>query len=151
MDGTLGDAAPLLAVLQGSPKPLPYGGTYDLSQVLRTGNAGQGKFINLTGGVGVKNFQVLDDRGKAVYTEPTVTVKNDVDYILGKAATTTAAMTAAATNPADARSADQAIVRSLTVDMPTSQALAVKFAGRVVDPMNKRIIKGIDQAPRCQA
>jgi hypothetical protein len=140
VNGALADATPLLQVLQGAPKPLPYGGTYALTQALGTGTAATGKLLRLLGGVDVTDFQMLDDTGKAVYTEPTVAIKNDLDYIIGNPLPTTM--------PTDrARSTDQAIVRSLTVDMPASQALAINFSGRVADPFNKRVIKGLGTDP----
>lgn len=143
IDGTLADATPLLQVLQGAPQPLPYGGTYDLNQNLGTGAAAAGKLLRLAGSIDITNFQMLDDNGNVVYTEPTVAIKNDLDYIVGKTLPTT--------NPTDrARSTDQAIVRSLTVDMPTSQALAINFSGRVADPFNKRVIRGLGASPAAE-
>jgi hypothetical protein len=138
--GALADATPLLQVLQGAPQPMPYAGTYSLTQALGTGTAATGKLLRLVGGIDVTNLQMLDGTGKAVYTEPTVTIKNDLDYIVGSALPTTM--------PTDrARSTDQAIVRSLTVDMPSSQALAINFSGRVADPFNKRVIRGLGSEP----
>jgi hypothetical protein len=154
VDGTLGAAAPLLAILQGADKPMPYGGTYALSQAIGSGRATLGNLLKLVGSITVTNFQVLGDTGKAVYTEPTVVIKNDLDYIIAKtdpapvidpAVADSGTTTAPTARPA--RSNDQAIVRSLTLDMPASQALAIKFTGRVGDPMNKRVIRGIGQDP----
>jgi hypothetical protein len=147
LDGTLTDARPLLQVLQGSAKPMPYGGGYDVTEAIHSGAVKEGKLLNLVGGIGVTSFQIFDDGGKVLYTEPTVTIKNDLDYILAKS--DDAAAAPAATSPASppARSNDQAVVRSLTLEMPASQAVALNFQGRVVDPLNKRIIRGVGSAP----
>ena len=56
IDGTLADATPLLAVYQNA-KPMPYAGTYDLTQSLATGAADKGKLIRLNGTAGVSDFQ----------------------------------------------------------------------------------------------
>jgi hypothetical protein len=150
VDGTLGDATPLLALLQGQDKPMPYGGTYDVSQALGSGAANLGKVLKLAGGIDITNFQVLDDSGKPVYTEPTVAIKNDLDYIVSNTPPVTPATEGSVAPAASARpvrSSDQAIVRSLTVNLPASQALAIDFSGRVVDPFDKRVIKGIGPDP----
>jgi hypothetical protein len=145
VDGALGDATPLLAVLQGAAKPMPYGGTYALAEDIGSGKATQGKLLKLNGGIDITNFQIFDDTGKAVYTEPTVALKDDLDYLIASVTPSPDPTTAPTeTNP---RSRDEAIVRSLTVNLPSSQALAINFSGRVADPLNKRIIKGLGTDP----
>ena len=135
IDGTLGDATPLLAVYQNA-KPLPYAGTYTATQLLSTGTADQGKLIRLDGTAGVSDFQELGDDGKPAFTEKQIDVKNNLDYVMGQTDPTT-----------QKRAVDQAIVRTFSINMSSSQAMAISFVGRVVDPMDKREFRGIGSDP----
>jgi hypothetical protein len=120
LDGKIDELTPLLAVLQGSPTQLPYGGDYSMAQNLTT----QGQQILLKGQGGINGLKVKDsaDHNKVIFSEDKVSIANDVQL---------------------ATDTKTATVRSLTVEMPQSQALAVKFNGQVIDWENARKIKGV--------
>ncbi|HEY7088698.1 MAG TPA: hypothetical protein VH518_11455 [Tepidisphaeraceae bacterium] len=106
LDGKIEDVTPILAVLQGGEQ-MPYGGTYALNQQIMT----SGNKPTLKGSIDVSDFRVMD-KGKAVFTEPQLAVRNNLDVDL--------------TNKKIA-------VQQLTVDMPKSQALSLSFVGGIND------------------
>ena len=79
---------------------------------------------------------MLDDNGKPAVTEKQIDVKNDVDYIMATPDTSSTKKTA-----------DQAIIRNLSVNMTSSQALMMTLVGRIIDPTDKKEFRGIGSDP----
>jgi hypothetical protein len=119
--GSIDSLVPLLAVLQGAER-LPYGGKFDVTQKLATA----GKNSTLVGAMNISGFQVLDaSTRKPVFTESQIAIRNDVGLdIAGHIAS----------------------INNFSVDMPQSQALAVKANAKVIDWENARQIQGVDSA-----
>ncbi|HZZ43153.1 MAG TPA: hypothetical protein VFE58_09465 [Tepidisphaeraceae bacterium] len=72
VSGQLQAVSDLLTVVQGSP--MPYKGAYVLTEKLNT----DGNTVGLAGNIDVTNLQVLDDTGKASFTEDKLAVTNDL-------------------------------------------------------------------------
>ena len=121
LDGRLDEVTALLAVVQGTPEQLPYSGDYSLAQTVKT----QGQRISLNGEGNVAGLKVRDkaDANHVLFSEDRVNLANQADIALDQ---------------------KTAIVRSLSVEMPQSQALGVKFNGQVVGWDKARTIKGVD-------
>jgi hypothetical protein len=114
LEGKLDDITPLLAVVRGA-EPMPYGGAFVVSQQVATRD---GK-ATVSGTADVKDFQVLDGR-KAVFTEPQVAIRNDMDVDLTQ---------------------QKLAVKTFTVEMPTSKALSASFTGGVNFWLDRREIR----------
>ncbi|WP_428937897.1 hypothetical protein [Fontivita pretiosa] len=112
--GTIEDATPLLAVLQGGPE-LPYRGAYQLAQQLGT----RGDVTTLNGSIDVTKFQVLGKDNRPAFTEDRIAVRNDIALNLPKQVLR---------------------IANLSIEMPQSQALAVKLVGGVNDWSGARLI-----------
>ncbi len=121
LEGTLEALSPLLNVLSGSP--LPYTGSYVTTQTIGTRNTEgtRGTLIALNGDLTANDFTVYDAGGKPSFTEKRVNLRNDIDVF---------------------PQAKELIVRQVTLDMPESQAVAMKFVGRVKDWEQNRNITG---------
>jgi hypothetical protein len=116
--GTLDQAGGLIDALQGQkPGTFAYRGGYNLTQDLGTA----GNSISLAGAITIDKFQVIQD-GKPAFEEPQVAIRNAVDVD---------------TNAANAT------IKQLSIDMPSSKALYVSVAGRIIDWNNARILTGI--------
>lgn len=113
--GSLDSATPLLAVLQNAP-PMPYAGSYVLSQ-----NVGStGSTTALKGSVDITNFKVLPQaQGEAGFSEPKISIRNDLSMDLTQ---------------------KKISVQTLTLAMPQSQALGVNLVGGIDGWSDKRQI-----------
>jgi hypothetical protein len=118
--GSFDNASSLITVLQG--QPLPFGGDFTVVQTL----SGGGGASKLAGSIDVTNFKVYDENHREQFTENQIAIRNDVNLDLNQ---------------------HNAAVNTLTVDMPNSHALGVKFTGQVLDWVNARTIKGLGSDP----
>src|SRR5262249_55003229 len=104
--GTIEQVTPLLAVVQDAPARL-YAGKYDLTQKIST----NGPRTVLEGSIDVNDSRVLaENRRDAIFTEPQVAIRNNLNI-----------------DP----NGQKVAVKTLTIDIPKSQALAISFAGGV--------------------
>jgi len=111
--GELAAIAPLLAVIQGG-EALPYAGRLKVTQQLS--NAGDA--VNLNGAITIDNLHMRDvATGKITPLEKQLAVRNDISADLVKS---------------------NAQIRSLTVDMPQTNALSIKLSGAVADWVTER-------------
>ncbi len=116
LSGSLANVTPLLAVVQGGDE-LPYRGDFAIAQNIAT----KDNNVTLKGDITTKQFQVLDasDRTKVVFSEPVVTINNDLVADLAQ---------------------KNATINTLSVDMPESKAVGVKLTGAIKDWETKREI-----------
>lgn len=118
-DGKIDEVTPLLAVLQGTPEPLPYGGTFKLQQQL----ANAGDAVSLKGSLLVDNFAMREvDSGQWQVVEKQVSVRNDLAANL-------------ATSSAD--------VAQLVVEMPQTKALSASLTGSITDWAVRRELRDV--------
>lgn len=116
LTGSLANVTPLLAVVQGGDE-LPYRGDFAIAQNIAT----KDNNVTLKGDITTKQFQVLDasDRSKVVFSEPVVSISNDLVADLAQ---------------------KNATINTLSVDMPESKAVGLKLTGAVKDWETKREI-----------
>lgn len=119
LTGRLDALAPLLAVLQGSPEPLPYGGAFRVRQ--QVDNAADQ--INLVGEIVVDDFAMLDPASRTwTPVEKQISVRNDLSADLASSS---------------------AIVKQITIAMPQSNALALQVAGGIDDWRVRRALRDV--------
>ena len=109
---------PLLAVVQQSPKPMPYTGKFSFTQAI----APTGGAIGLKGDGKITDFAVLDDAGKASFTERQINIANDV--------------------AADLKT-QTATIKFITLDMASSKAATVAVNGGIEDWGVQRKLKNV--------
>ena len=117
LDGTIDALTPLLAVLQGA-EPLPYSGTYSLTQKIATVQTKDGLVINLEGNLSAPEFRVVRERQAGVRR-----LDRSEEQVGANLDTKTAT------------------IRTLSVTMPKTNALAVNIGGRVKDWEKNRTLR----------
>lgn len=121
IDGALADEeSHLLSFLQGAAAPPVRTDGYSVVQTISTKAGGA---ISLVGSVIANNLKVLDEQGKVAFTEPQLSIKNDVDANMAS---------------------QTANVRTLSVEMPQSQAVSLNLAARVRDWNQNCVITDAD-------
>ncbi|MGH7175770.1 MAG: hypothetical protein ACREJC_00190, partial [Tepidisphaeraceae bacterium] len=115
--GKLDDLMPLLSVLQDKP-PMPYSGEYSLSQKVSSVEQDKDLVINLQGSLSAPRFAILDN-GKPAF-EDQIEMKNDVGVYL------------------DSKRAN---IRTLTLAMPKTNAIAVDLTGRIANWDTRREVR----------
>lgn len=114
LTGSIEKIAPLLSVVQGAA-PLKYAGLFNIEQRVATA----GDAITLTGKGTIDDFAVRDGSNQPTFTEKQLTFANDLVV--------------------DTK-ASSALIKTLTLAMPTSGALDVKIVGGVKDWVKQRAI-----------
>lgn len=116
--GAIQNVTPLLAVLNGTDE-MPYDGDFALTQTVQT----QGDAIVLIGDLTTRQFKVYDERRKTVlFAEDQVAIRNDISL-----------------DPAR----QVAEIKSLSMDMPQSKAVALNLTGGIRDWQKRGIYKDV--------
>ncbi len=117
--GSLKEITPLLAVLNGTDE-MPYSGEFAINQHI-TSDANN---VILVGDVTTKQFQVFEkpDRKNLLFSEQEVAIRNDLALDQKK---------------------QLATIKSLSIDMPASKAVAVNLTGGVQDWTTQRSLKNV--------